>query len=108
MKSIYEGTVPTHAMGLPALKAQGWNVVDWSEKCPDTGDYIQEFEPCMGNRYSNVITAIGDNAFLARSTNSSSCPEQIFNKHDRVYVYKKKGSEHCLINGIGADHKKHN
>jgi len=82
-------------------------VVEWSKNNPKVGDYIQEFEPTMGNRYSNVITAIGNDSFLARSTNSSGCPECQFNKHDRVYVFKKKGSGHCLINGIGVEKEKH-
>jgi hypothetical protein len=89
-------------MSLPSLKEQGWNVVDWDEKCPEVGDYIQVFEPHMGNKYSFKVTAIGDKSFLAQPTSSNEFMEQHFQKHDKIYVFKKSGSGHCLINGIGT------
>ena len=107
MKSIYEGNVPTHPMSIPALMQQGWKVVDWVNTIPEIGDYIQAFEPNMGNKYSLRITGIGGKSFLAIPTCSSSFPESIYSKHECAYVFKKKGTGHCLINGIGADNEKH-
>lgn len=95
-------------MNIQDLNKQGWHITDWDKTIPEIGDYIQQMREGMESAYSFQITAIGEQSFLAinlsrRSTN----PEMQLNKFDKVYVFKKKGSGHPLINGIDTEKEIH-
>lgn len=93
---------------IKEFRKQGWRFVDWVDTIPEVEDYIYELTPDCANQYSFKITEIGEKTFIAISmVGGYMNNERTFNKYDRVYIFKKKGSGHCLLGGIGVENEKH-